>query len=326
MCYVKPMKMKSYLLVLFSFLLFIICFSCEEELKIGEGGRGRVVLKITEKKIYSSSFERFVAYNLGKEEITLTDYVKSRLFDDFIEEQMLLAEARKNNVLVSNSELYEAIRAMETVTGVRGDHLSKSFAECLREELTVRKYLAGFILADIAVSYQEVSEYYLANPDEFVVPEEVRVAQIFLTDEQRAKSVYRELRANPRFFPELAKKYSESPDAASGGEMGYFRRGQLPPEFERAIFLLMPGRFTSVIQSPYGYHIFFLKEKKEGGKLSEEEVRDNIRVKLMQKKSDERLSRYLAQLKKTIPIRIYTKNLDFKYIAPKKEGEQDENK
>lgn len=319
MCYVKPMKRKGYLLVLFSFLLFT-CFSCQEDLKIGEGGKGRVVLKITERKIYSSSFERFVAYNLGKEEITLTDYVKSRIFDDFLEEQLLLAEARKNNVIVSNSELYEAMRAMETVTGARGSHLSKSFAECLREELTVRKYLAGFILADITVSYQEVSEYYLANPNEFVVPEEVRVAQIFLTDEKRARSVYRELRANPRRFPELAKKYSESPDAASGGEMGYFRRGQLPPEFERAIFRLRPGRFTSVIQSPYGYHLFFLKEKKEGGKLSEEEVRDNIRIKLMQKKSDQRLSRYLAQLKKTIPIRIYTKNLDFKYIAPRNGG------
>jgi len=322
MCYVKAMRRRILLSFLFSLLL--VCSFCGKEPQVRK--EGKLILEIGERKIYSPTFESFVAYNLGKEDVKLDDYVKSRLLDHFIEEQLLLLEARKNNVLISNSELKEAIRAIEKEAGSQGGHFTRTFYQCLRDELTVKKYLSEFILADITVGYQEVNEYYLAHQDEFVIPEEVRVAQIFLTDEKKAKQVYRELRGNPKKFQELAKKYSESPDATQGGEMGYFRRGQLPPEFERAIFRLRPGRFTRVIQSPYGYHIFLLEEKKEGGRLSEEEVRDNIRLKLLQKKSDERLSRYLKKLKSVTPLKIYTENLGFKYIAPRKGEERNESK
>ena len=146
-----------------------------------------------------------------------------------------------------------------------------------------------------------------------MVPEEAKVRQILVETEQEANRVLAELRGRRADFPQLAQQYSISPEAPLGGDMGYFRKGQLPQEFENVIFSLREGQYSSVIPSGYGFHIFYVEEIRPSGQLPLVEVRDSIRIRILQEKSEEQLKEYVARLKEEISIKIYYKNLDFKY-------------
>ncbi|MBI5417909.1 peptidylprolyl isomerase, partial [Candidatus Poribacteria bacterium] len=88
----------------------------------------------------------------------------------------------------------------------------------------------------------------------------------------KAEEIYKEL-ANGADFKETAKKYSEDPRANEGGDLGFFRRGDMIPEFEDTLNKLKVGEFSEPIRTRYGYHIIFVEEKKINPR--EEEVRAN---------------------------------------------------
>jgi len=169
------------------------------------------------------------------------------------------------------------------------------------------------VLKGITIQLKDIEDYYENNKEKFEVPEELRVRQILVETEAEAQSIIAQLRRNKDDFHILAQQNSISPEASSGGDMGYFRQGQLPPEFEKVIFSLKEGQYSSIISSSYGYHIFLLEERRPGGQLSISEVRDDIRLKLYQEKSEAQLKEYIAKLKEVVPIKIYYKNLDFQY-------------
>jgi parvulin-like peptidyl-prolyl isomerase len=78
-------------------------------------------------------------------------------------------------------------------------------------------------------------------------------------------------------FAELAKKYSEDPGSKDkGGDLDYFPRGQMVPEFEQTAFSLPPGQVSDLVKTQYGFHIIKVVDKQAGATQTLDQVRTQI--------------------------------------------------
>ncbi len=112
--------------------------------------------------------------------------------------------------------------------------------------------------------------------------EEVHARHILVPDEEQAKSIVAQLKAGGD-FAELAKQYSKDPGAATGGELGFFKKSDMLPEFADAAFALKPGEFTQTpVKTRFGWHVIKLEERRAAPPATLELVRDEIRQGLIQ--------------------------------------------
>jgi peptidyl-prolyl cis-trans isomerase C len=112
--------------------------------------------------------------------------------------------------------------------------------------------------------------------------EEVHAKHILVADEATAKKIIEQLKGGAD-FAELAKKNSTDPGAANGGDLGWFKKGDMVPEFSSAAFALQPGKFTETpIHSQYGWHVILLVEKRQAPPPTLDESRDQLRQGIIQ--------------------------------------------
>ena len=123
---------------------------------------------------------------------------------------------------------------------------------------------------------------YNVNQQKYGTPEQVRASHILIrTGEQDAKvkmqDILKQIKAGAD-FEELAKTRSQDPgSAAKGGDLGYFGRGRMIEQFEKVVFAMSkPGELSDVFESPFGFHIIKLTEKKPAGVKMFAEVKDQL--------------------------------------------------
>jgi len=136
----------------------------------------------------------------------------------------------------------------------------------------------------VIVPPQDVERFYNQNLEQYSTPEQVRASHILLKTEGKdenavkaqAETVLAEARKGAD-FAELAKKYSEDDASkAKGGDLDFFSRGRMVPEFEQVAFTAEPGTISDLVKSQYGFHIIKVVEKREATVRSLDEVRAQI--------------------------------------------------
>jgi peptidyl-prolyl cis-trans isomerase C len=90
---------------------------------------------------------------------------------------------------------------------------------------------------------------------------QVRASHILVSSEDEAKFILSELKTG-KDFGELARKYSSCPSGKSGGDLGFFSKGQMVKEFEDAAFSMKPGAVSQPVRTQFGYHIIKVTETK----------------------------------------------------------------
>ena len=128
----------------------------------------------------------------------------------------------------------------------------------------------------VSISDEELLEYYNDNKESFLEPEQVHARHILLDTEEEANNLLLQLKEGLTDFVELAKEKSVGPSAPSGGDLGFFTRGQMVKEFEDAAFSLEPGEISEVVQSQFGYHLIKCEEKKEEYSPTFEEAKERV--------------------------------------------------
>ena len=230
-----------------------------------------------------------------------------------------LLDLVRSTVRVTDDEVREKFRqANEKVKCCFVEFKSEDFAKKLRptekqlsdfyeqhkeEYKSQREVSVEYIAFDsedfkpkVTVAADEIHDYYDEHHDEYVKPEQVRARHILVKVAQDAspqlvkkakekiEKVMAELKAGAD-FAELAKKYSDCPSSAKGGDLGYFSRGQMVKPFEDAAFSLKVGQTSGIVRTRFGFHIIKVEDHKDATAKSLGEVRDEIEARLVDQKA-----------------------------------------
>jgi peptidyl-prolyl cis-trans isomerase C len=125
---------------------------------------------------------------------------------------------------------------------------------------------------------------------------EVRARHILVETEDEAKAVLSELKKGAD-FAELAKKKSKDPGGAEGGDLGYFTKEQMVPEFAEVAFKLEPGKLSDPVKSQFGWHIIKVEDKRDKPIPTFDKVKDQIESFLTRKTQAELVSKLRQEAK-----------------------------
>jgi len=161
---------------------------------------------------------------------------------------------------------------------------------------------------NIRISNSEIWNYYINNDKEFHHPAMASARHILVTTRDEAREIIRELEASPNLkerFIQLAKTRSTGPSAKNGGDLGWFPKDQMVPEFSEPTFRLRKGEITHTpVHTPFGWHVIYLTDKKPAGKVEFYKVKESIENSLKLKRFKESLQRLSRKLKKSARISV----------------------
>jgi peptidyl-prolyl cis-trans isomerase C len=225
------------------------------------------------------------------------DQVLRGVLDQIIGYKVLVQEARSRHVEVPESDVdarLAQIRGQFPTEAAFTQMLSQrnltveQVTSDAREDMSISKMIDGEIAAKIAVTPEQVTDFYAKNPDQFKQGESVRASHILIgvprgadaaTREQaraKAEQVLTDVKAG-KDFAALAKDVSaDTGSAVNGGDLGFFQQGQMVGPFNDAAFSLAPGATSDLVETEFGFHIIKVAEKKTGRTIPLEEVKPQV--------------------------------------------------
>ena len=226
--------------------------------------------------------------------------VRRGVLERLIDRELMLAEAGRRGIRPTPEELERALASTRegmpakeleaTLTEAGTDR--ESWRRAAERDLTIEK-LQTALTAAVSVGEPEIDAWIAGHRERRELPEEVRASQLLVRTEADASEARRRI-VGGAAFADVARQVSLSPDADRGGDLGYFSRGQMPPEFDETVFSLPTGRLSDVVASPYGYHLFLVVDRRPGRSRSAAELRADVRTALLAGKREEAFRAWLA--------------------------------
>jgi parvulin-like peptidyl-prolyl isomerase len=233
--------------------------------------------------------------------------------DQVIEQVLLQQEADKDRSPIPPAMLEEALNQLRLANSGGSTCITPMNEESLKEDVEAQlrlDRLIGKIISKVArPKPKEVVDYYRKNTEQFEAPELVHAAHIVknvdeTNSETTALAAIEDVRGKLEVgadFAELADTFSDCPGA--GGDLGYFPRGQMVPEFDEAVFGLQTGQVSEIFRTPFGFHIAKVLDRKPAGVQPFEQVRGSLEDALHGAKQERALREYVERLRAKAQIR-----------------------
>lgn len=213
-----------------------------------------------------------------------------------------VAEKNKRDLLddmiVESLFLEDAIRK-----GIDRDKEIKDILVEARKKIIIAKFVKMEVDDKVNISEDEMRTFYEEHKDEFRLPEMWRASHILVASEGEAKAVLDEL-SRGGLFEDIARAKSIDATSARAGDVGYFRKGQVVPEFENACLNLDVGQTSAIVHTQFGYHIIKLTDKKNESLEPYESAKPKIENALKLRKRDELFNELVVSLKEKYRVRI----------------------
>ena len=210
-----------------------------------------------------------------------------------------LDDIRKQNNLATMDDLQKAVEG----SGIAWE----DYRTQIRNSLLTQEVIRQQVGSRMDIGTDEVKKYYDSHKQEFNLPEQVDLAEIFLSTEGKSPEEVSAVRTKAddlhnrvvkgEDFSEIAKRYSEGGTAKDGGELGRFERGQLAPQLEDIVFKMDKGQITDVIQTKTGFEILKVMDHFQAGLQPMDKVEDQIMNEIYKQKMEPALRSYLAELR-----------------------------
>ncbi len=298
-------------------LILVLSFGCQPE-KSPLGVLARVDDRVITLEDFNKAFQEMRLENQfspGSHEALIE--MKERFLDQLIDEALVLQEANRLNLTVTEQEVEAEI--MRTKNDYKGESLREylnsrglsfeDWRERVRKKILVEKTIRQGSQYVGAISTEEAQLYYEDHRDDYMLPERVNARQIVVASKRNAERIMRALRKGTG-FEELAVENSLGPEGRFGGNLGYFARGDMPEEFN-VVFSMEEGQVSEIVESPYGFHIFEVKDKTPERQLTFEEVVEDIKRKVVQMRSEQLYYQWLEELKRSAKIKRNSHLLEY---------------
>lgn len=172
----------------------------------------------------------------------------------------------------------------------------------VKEELLI-SYATNKVIEAVRVTDKEAREFYDANPEQFIADETVNASHILVETEEEALSLLAKINAGEISFEDAAKQFSTCPSGQRGGNLGDFGKGQMVPEFDKAVFSMEVGEISSApVQTQFGFHLIKLISKKAAEPTPYEAIADQLKEMLSSQKRREAYTSKVNQLKILYPV------------------------
>jgi peptidyl-prolyl cis-trans isomerase C len=246
------------------------------------------------------------------EDLPPSEALRRRTAEDLVDRALLLAEAERRKLVAPAGEVDRAFAALrgQYPAGAFEAELAKEGLKAedvrarLADQLTVARLFESAVFASVAVSEDQAKRHYEAHAAEYEQPAQVRAQHIVTRSRDEAEQARAELRRKPASFADVARRVSISPEAAQGGDLGWFGRGAGMPDVFNVCFDLPPGQLSAVVPSPYGFHLFKVLERRPARRRPFAEVRDEIGRTLLVEARARAQEKFVADLRSGAHIAI----------------------
>jgi len=250
--------------------------------------------------------------------------VKKNIVETLIDRELLYQESQKDGIKVSKAKVDQQIASLKKQFPQKGafekalktvNLTEKELRDQIKQQLAVREMIDTKLAPKIKISDKEVRAFYDSHADIFKRPEEVRASHILIkvpsdADKKAVAAAKKKIEAarkrlkNGEDFAKVAKEVSEGPTAKRGGDLGYFKRGQMVKPFEDAAFGMKVGQVSGIVRTRFGFHLIKVTGKKPASMVAYAKVQNKIRDYLKQKKIQEEVQTMLKNLRKKAHIAL----------------------
>lgn len=248
---------------------------------------------------------------------------------DLIDQQLLL-EKGKDLGITADTEVIKRLDEMRKEMKLESmEDLEKAaqsqgiafedFKQNLKNQIITQQVISKEVGSRMSIGKEELQQFYDAHKSQMEQPEQVRLSELLISTEKKdpatpeaqqvaaAQAKADDLLAQIRkgaAFDEAAKKNSDGPTAAQGGDLGYFKRGTLAKELEDKTFAMKPGEVSDVIRTKQGFVILKVTEHQQAGVPPLSQIEGRVQDAIYMQKLQPALRAYLQKLREEAYIKI----------------------
>ena len=248
--------------------------------------------------------------------------IKNDVLESLIDREVLFQESKKKGIEVKADAISDQLKSIKQrypdeaqfTEMLKGMGLTESDVQSqINRGMAIQQLINKEVAEKVIISDEESKQYYDTHPEFFKQPEQVRASHILIKVDENAsetqkteahkkiKEVQQKLQKGEDFAT-LAKTYSEGPSAPGGGNLGYFRRGQMVKPFEDAAFKLKAGETSDIVETPFGYHLIKVFDKQPEKMLAYAEIKEQLNEHLKKQKLETEVDAYIDSLRKEAKI------------------------
>jgi len=301
-------------------------------ISLSEAVVDRVVAVVNQEIITLSEVEKWI--DPLKDEIVTKDRLERReqvqeicrkVLERLIEEKLIDQEVKKSGVKVPSKEVEATLEEVKRRNAATQEDLEKALAadgltleaykKQIEKGLQRQKLINWSVKVETKAGEKEFREFYQKNMDRYRTNETYRPGQIlFIIPKGATPEEIREIKKKCQKvlekikggedFGEMALLYSEDTSNKDRGDLGYFKKGELLPAFQREALRLKVGEVSEIVRTEFGVHIIKLLDRKGMDPLPFEEVQEKVKADYFESEMEKALKQYLSTLKEKSVIDI----------------------
>ncbi len=260
-----------------------------------------------------------------KEERELIFEKRLEILNDMIDEKLADQQILEAGVTADNAEIDHAIAQIKSINSYSDEEFRQAlslsglsmegYREEIRKQILRNKLVNQKVTSNIIITQSDIEAYRDAHPEVYGARKQYQLRNIMMqrdaeVDAEQSRTVYDRMTEvvnkleDGQPFPETAQRYSEGVNAEDGGLLGWFSLNDLEEKIAGAIASLEPGQFSPIIETDYGYQIFFVEDIQEISSKTPDESASEIRRKLYEEQVNEKFQAWIENLRQEAHINI----------------------